>query len=263
MILVLLTLPSRPLYAQYQVGQRSFASGTAPVTWTLVQHSVHSCSGTSATSSTQTFACSFTVTSTGAGNLLKMLSAMYVQNVASLPTFLSASGDSAWTHFPAQYEHQTTNTGTQAELTDGARILSSTGGATSFTYNWTGQVASGFVWAIGVEFVEVHRSTGTATFDGCTTGTGCISVAAGTATRTSPSGCMVSGTDDYVSTWIADSISVVSISGGAYTNPFDTETGAAGGFAGALNQSSSPAQTWNTGTPGSVDGAAMSCEAEK
>ena len=88
-------------------------------------------------------------------------------------------------------------------------------------------------------------------------------MAAGTATRTSPSGCMVSGTDDYVSTWIADSISVSAISGGAYTNPFDTESGAAGGFAGALNQSSSSAQTWTTGAGSSNDGAAMSCEAEK
>ena len=140
LLIFVLMLLTRPLRAQdYQVGARSSFLNGASVSWTLVQHSVHSCSDTSATNSTQTFSCSFTVTSTGVGNLLKMLSSMYVQNVALLPTFLSTSGDSSWTHFPAQYEHQTTNTGTQAELTDGARILSSTGGATSFTYNWTGK----------------------------------------------------------------------------------------------------------------------------
>lgn len=231
------------------------------VTWTLIQHPHNFTCSTTATGSTQITSCTVTLTSnTVTGNTLLLLSAFGNDAIPSVaPTFSSASGDSAWTHCPAQYKFTSDVFGV---ATDCAYILSAAGGASTITFSWTGTYGATSDVVADAELLEIHRSTGTGTFDACTSGTGCITSVTGTGARTSPS-CPITGTD-YVAQWIADTAVITAISGGAYTNPFDNDSSnVEGAFAGALNQSSAPAQTWTVTGTSSTSIATMSCVAFK
>jgi hypothetical protein len=200
------------------------------VTWTVVQHPNNF---TCAPTGSGNKSCSVTSSATAAGNLLILLSSAWGTN--GKPTFVSASGDGTWTHFSAANAF-INYTGTTWVVTDGAYILSATGGATTetFTWNYPGGTTDG----IDVELIEVQRSTGTATFDAQATGTN-----AGCSHCVAPS-VSVSGSSDYIVQWVAFSLSINSISS-PYSNPFDPEnTNVQGAFAGALNQSSGTGPTW-------------------
>ncbi len=232
------------------------------ITWTLIQHPHNFTCSVTATGSTQITTCTVTLSSnTVAGNGLILLSSFGNDAIPVVaPTFSSASGDSTWTHCPAQYKFISNIYGV---ATDCAYILSAAGGASTVTFSWTGTYGAMSDVVADAELLEIHRSTGSATFDACTTGTGCITSVTGTGARTSPS-CPITGTD-YVAQWIADtSPTINSISGAAYTNPFDVDnSNVEGGFAGALTQSSAPAQTWTVTGATSTSIATMSCVAFK
>lgn len=233
--------------------------------WTLIQHPHnYTCSYSSAAPTT--LHCAVTATATTAGNLLIFLSSVF-QNGTGISALLtsSASGDSTWTHcsvcyFPEQYETK------EWEIVDAWYILSATGGATSFTFSWNillDECNGAGGCFVDAELLEVHRSTGTATFDaGNANGSG----ATGSADCTSCVGpaLTLSGTSDYIAQWMGyGGDSIVGISGAAYTNPIDIDnTNVFGAFAGALNQSSGAAQTW-TGTASGASGAGMGAIAFK
>lgn len=229
-------------------------------TWTLIQHPNNFTCGTTGTGSTQILSCTVTVSPTTAGDLGILLSSTIFGAATVAPTFSSASGDSSWTHCPAQYSLY--NGSTYYMASDCAYIPSLSGGATSLNFAWSGTVTSGNGMASDVEFLELHRVSGTAAFDTCTSGSGCISTAAGTASRVSPSCALTSGVSDYVVQWIAETDAIVSISNAAYTNPFDLDNSdVEAGFAGALNQATAPSVTWTTSGDTSTSGASMSCVA--
>jgi hypothetical protein len=216
--------------------------GIPAATWTLTQHPHNfTCSGTSSGN----VACTVTATSTGAGHLLILLSSAYEgQNAGNntAPSYVSASGDSTWTHCPSSYaniQYSTNN----FEATDCAYVLSSAGGATSFTFTWSYPTGTQFS-NIDVEFLEVVRSTGSATYDtGNNTTSSCATSCAGpTLTLT--------GSSDYIAQWTGADATINSVSG-AYTNPADIDTSnVVGGFAGALNQSSGTGPTWSVTSGG-------------
>lgn len=221
--------------------------------WTVIQHpSNYTCTAPT-TGSTQTMACTVTATPITAGNAILLLSSIFGASTVA-PTFTSATGDSTWTHCPSAYATASNTLG--RETTDCAYVLSATGGGTSFVFTWTGTGVSSSHYFMDVELIEVHRSVGTSTLDASNGST-----ASNAATRVGPV-CSLSSTSDYVAQWIAETESVTAISGASYTNPFDLDsTNVVAGFAGALNQSSAPAQTWTTAGDASGDVAAMSCVA--
>lgn len=238
------------------------ASGkTSALTWTLIQHPSNFTCATTGTGSTQTLGCTITATSTTAGNTLILLAGASA-GASVAPTFSSASGDSAWTHCPAEYVNISYEAATFNQTADCAYILSAAGGATSITFTWTATVPNGFGYHSSVELLEIHRASGSSTFDACTTGGACIATAAGTAARVGPT-CPITGASDYVVQWIAETELISSISG-PYTNPFDLDnSNVEAGFAGALNQAAAPAQIWTTSGDTGIDGAAMACLAFK
>lgn len=209
-------------------------------TWTVVQHVKNTCT-TTGTGSTQILSCAVTVTSTTAGNLLILGAAAFTsqQNIAA--TFSSASGDT-FTHCPANLVNAAS--GGNTNTADCAYRLSATGGATSLTWAWTANVPAANAYDSTVEALEIKRSSGTATFDGCSSGSTCFS------SSTSCTSCAVAtpsitGTSDYVLQWGSFSGGAPSaISGAGYNQPFDTDSTTKAGFAGALNQSSVIAQNW-------------------
>jgi hypothetical protein len=202
------------------------------------------CTGTG-NGTSQTFPCSVTVTATTAGNSLLLLTSFSTNNQTVQATYSSASGDSTWTHCPAQFSNFVAPPLQYAN--DCAYILSATGGATTITANWVGTVANGISWSIDVQVVELHLSTGSAAFDACTTGTACITTTSSTSPYTSPT-FTPTGSADYIAQWISQPGTSCSINGSAYINPFSTETNnVESSFAGALNQSSASAQTWTCG----------------
>jgi hypothetical protein len=221
-------------------------------TWTLVQHpNKFTCSGTTPGN----LACSVTVTSPVAGHLLVMLSSSFEgTTVAStVQAFVSASGDGTWTHCPAGARTSATGVSTpnqEFEATDCAYILSATGGATSVTFTWNFQSNTSTA-NIDVEFLEYARSGGAATFDtqGIVSNANCFG--SGGSACIGPA-LTLAGGNELVLQWISQANGVTSISGGAYTNPFDNDaTNVFGAFAGALNQSTATAQTWvTTGSSG-------------
>jgi len=197
--------------------------GAAAVTWTVVQHP-HNFTCTASGSGNH--ACTVTASATTAGNLLIMASSVF-NNTAVSPTFVSASGDGTWTHCPASAG--ASNSGS-SDTTDCAYLLSATGGATSFTFTWT--FTSGTSIDIDVELYEVHRSTGTATYD-----TGNANGNTACSSCTGPTGTIAG--HDFVAAWGAFNDTVNSTPGTPYTNPDDHEDANVGGsFEGALNQSS-------------------------
>jgi hypothetical protein len=200
------------------------------VTWTLVQGSA---AGTHNFTCTST-ACSVTVSSTTAGNLEIFLWAAFAEDTATPLTSNAATGDT-FTHcpgFPQQYEYNPPNW----TIADCFYAVSAAGGATTFTITptWTGGESN---VASDVQFLEVHRSTGTATYD-----TDNVAENNSCTSCTAPS-LTVSGTD-YVAEF-GDFNQTVSAISGSYTNPanFDT-TNAVAGFAGNLSVSSYSAPSW-------------------
>jgi hypothetical protein len=213
--------------------------------WTLVQHpNKFTCTASSPGDS----ACSVTVTSTVAGHLLVLLSSSFegTTSGSTVQTFTSASGDGAWTHCPAGARTSGSPGSTAFEATDCAYILSATGGATSVTFTWNFKSSTDAA-NIDVEFLEFSvTGGGTKAIDtqGTTNSSNCFG--SGGSACIGPA-LTLAGINELVLQWIANANGVTSISGGAYTNPFDNDaTNVFGAFAGALNQSAATAQTWVT-----------------
>lgn len=212
-------------------------AAAADAQWTVVQHpNFFTCTG----STSGNHGCTVTATATGANHLLILLSAAFEGQTGTnhiAPTFVSASGDSTWTHCPNSYAHleYTTNS---FENTDCAYVLKSAGGATSFTFTWSFPATTN-AYAIDVELLELSVPGGTFFFDADnnTTSASCSSCVAPSVT--------LGGNGEYIATWIAQQQSITSISA-PYTNPAaDIENvDVAGGFAGAINQSSGTGPTW-------------------
>lgn len=213
--------------------------GGGPSLWSVIQHpSNFTCFGMG-TGSAQTLGCTVTVTATTAGNLLLLLTSFASGHETVAATYSSATGDT-FTHCPAQYSTKTSAPSQQA--TDCAYVLSAAGGATSITVNWTATIVSSDIWNTDIELIEVHRSSGTAAFDGCTSGGNCIATAT-SSPSTSPT-FSITG-PDFVAQWISQNNAGCTISGAAYIQPFDVDSGnVASSFAGAPNQATAPAQTW-------------------
>lgn len=206
--------------------------GSGAVTWTLIQHPNTSVVWSSGT----TLAATTTSSATTTGNLLINLWTVNQSGNAIGPTLSSVSGDGSWTHCTACYGYA----GISGGLTtvDGSYILSATGGATSIVT--TVNTPMGTATAqLQPELIEVHRSTGTATFDVANNiayTSGCNTNCAGpTLTITATDFCVTWG--DFESTLTQPSTS--------YTNPADTlSTNANSGYAGALNMSVFSVPVW-------------------
>jgi len=209
------------------------------VTWTVIQHPHNF---TCSFSASGTHACTVTNTqNTTAGNLLILHSSSYNNNGA--PVFVSASGDGSWTHCPSAAASENYSS-TNFLVADCAYILSATGGAATVTFNWSTSLGAG---NIDVELIEVHRSTGAATYD-----------TDGTATSASCSSCVgptltLGGSSEFIAQWGGFANAAPSAISGAYSNPFDTDNANVfGAFAGALNQSSGTGPTWTVTAGGSA-----------
>jgi hypothetical protein len=101
--------------------------------------------------------------------------------------------------------------------------------------------------------IAVKRSIGTATFDGCASGSACIATSTSCATCAVPTP-PITGTSDYCLQVINVDLTgsgITSISNAAYNNPFLNLTSTTiGAYAGALNQSSVVAQNWVSSAAG-------------
>jgi hypothetical protein len=231
------------------VGGKAILGGggvAAGITWTVVQHpNKFTCSNSGASGSVS---CTMTVTSTTAGNALVFASALFwgSTNGNQAPTSVSAtgnSGDTTFTHCPNGYASEQYSTHNY-ENVDCYYIASATGGATSVTFTWTLQSAVSATDNIDIEFIELHRSSGTPVID--TTNN---AVSASCSSCTAPT-LTLSGTSDAIVQFIASPNAISSISG-SYTNPTDIDsTNVLGAFAGAMNQSSGTGPTWTVTTGG-------------
>lgn len=242
------------------LGQSIPIGSTGPVgPWSLVQSAMNATCTATGTGSSQNETCTITSTqglsATTAGHTGILLFGSFAGGSSTVPTYSSASGGGTWTHCPAQ-NASVTNNG-QFEFIDCAYILSLSGGATSIsvTLNST-SITSGHIWPITATFIEVSKSSGSATYDGCASGSACKATVVGAGSRTSPT-CPVSGTD-YVVQWIGDTEGITGAPATNYQSPFQNDTtNVASAFAGALNLTSVSALTWPTVTEASTDSAAM------
>jgi hypothetical protein len=221
----------------------------AVITWTLIQHKNNfTCSGTAS----GTNACAVTVTSTTAGNVLVVASAIFwgSSTGTNAPSFVSAtgnSGDTSFTHCPSAYG-ELNYSGHNYEAADCAYIASATGGATSVTYNWNTQSASGNAWNIDVEFLEFHRSSGSPTIDTSNNAT-----SSACTTCTAPTLSLSSGSDvivQFVS--VFNTLSSVAAPYATSPSPDLDSSNVFGGFAWALNQSSGTGPVWTASSSGSI-----------
>lgn len=191
------------------------------VTWTLVQNlNNFTCT---------TASCSKTGVTTTAGDLLVLCSAIS----ATSPSYSSASGDGTWTHPTGVAGVQ----GTYA--TDCVYRLSATGGTgLTINFTWTGSSVVGN----DIEFYEVRRSTGTATYDVGNKATSVCTSCTGPALT-------LTGTSDFIAQ-IGLFYNTFTAPGAPWTNPSDLDNGGNihAGFLGALNQSSGSAITWSQST---------------
>ena len=203
------------------------------MSWTLVQHAHNfTCDG-SAT-------CTITLTQAiTPGNAVELLwPGINFSNSAS--TWVSATGET-WVHPSgcAAVNNWTTN---RTAFTDGVYVLSAAGGESSITLTLNAGAA-----ALDGEVLEVHRSTGTATFDGC--GENPVSGLSFTGPTPTPN----SGTNDYCGQWLAYNTGPPTYSG-SYSVPDDPDnSNVYGYFIGATNQSSCSGQAFTS--PGSGQGA--------
>ena len=218
----------------------ALAASGGGVTWTLVQHP-HNWTCTSTASGN--LACTVTATATTAGDgLLLALSYYAAVTTAGVPTYVSASGDSTWTHNAGcAASGFNTASGDVYSGTDCAYIANATGGATSLvmTYNFTNVKTVDGVF-MDLELYEVKRSTGTPSIDvlNAAPSNSC------TATCTGPT-LALTGTD-YVAEWAA-TCNPPTVPGSPWTNPSDVDTAnnQIAGFLGALNQTSVSALTYS------------------
>ncbi len=223
-ILLALLLLATPCFGQYaHAGGGVVSPHPGGPLWTVTQHpnDGFTCS---------TYSCSLTGVTTTAGDLL-ILTGVIGSVTASTPT--SASGDSTWTHCPTSYS--SANTGSFLLQTD-CYYIPVAAGATSatFTMNWS---SGGTFVGGGISLTEIHRASGSATYDigdekqdfGCTA---CVGP---TITTT--------GASDYILVWSAASNTSTG-PGGAWTSPsFD------GAVAGAANQPATAyTATWAFGS---------------
>jgi hypothetical protein len=229
---LLLALPAHAPNAQMLVASTWAQGTTGAVTWTLIQHlSNFTCS---------TDSCSKTGVTTTAGDLLVLCSAIE----ATSPSFSSASGDGTWTH-PAGVA------GVQGIIaTDCVYRLSATGGTgLTINFTWTGSSPIGS----DIEFYEVRRSTGTATYDvgNKTTSSDCTSCTGPALTLT--------GSSDFIAQ-IGNFVRSFTAPGAPWTNPSDLDNGGNldAGFLGALNQSSGGAVTWSQSPSAAASMSALS-----
>ena len=226
-------------WPQYTIPQHTgaTASSAGGVTWTLVQHP-HNWTCTSTSSGN--LACTVTVSATTAGDGLLLALSYYVgvTSVATAPAFVSASGDSTWTH-NSSCTSETPN-GSNFEGTDCVYISSATGGATSLsmTYGFSNVLSTDGAY-MDLELYEVRRSTGSSSLDALNT-----SHSNSCTTCTGPA-LTLGGSSDYVAEWGAFCNSPT-VSGAPYTNPSDVDAAnnQIAAFLGALNQSSAGALTY-------------------
>lgn len=174
----------------------------------------------------------------------------------------SAGGSETWTRCPSGAQvAQNKATGMWAVL-DCDYVLSASGGETSITTSWTTSTYTTGYFNVDVQVVDISASVGSVSLDtqgkNADCGNGVTTCAGPALTLTGPS--------DYILQWAFNiDTAFASISGAAYTNPYNAESAennVQGGFAGALNQSSAPAQTW-TFSGGATSNAAASAIAFK
>jgi hypothetical protein len=239
-----------PIFIPSQVrGPHRKIFPAASVTWNLIQNSTDIV-GAPGTGASQNVAMSGTQTSIAAGDTVIILSTIAATAIATTPATYSSSteGTDTLVHCPAQYANLNSITG-DSQQTDCVYVLSSTGAGTNWSFTWTlNALSTSTVYADAI-LIDIKRSTGTATFDSCTSGTACIATNSGCTSCAVPTPT-ITGTSDYCVQWInsgTTSATVSSISGGSYTNPFQnlTTSNSIGAYAGALNQSSVIAQNWN------------------
>jgi hypothetical protein len=229
---------------QWQIGSHtSPPSGGGGGTWTLVQH----VAVTGATCGTGNISCTATVAATGTGHLLVILGTMY--NTSQSVSFVtSAACGGSWAYpAGAHYYNGATGAGT-----NGAYCTSSASGVTSITVTLSGTPGSGLQT---FDFIEYAWSGSTISLDGAP-------ASGNVGESETPSGLAqtLSGSNDVIVQWIrtdrSTSSDVTAISGG-YSNPFDTPSGDATGYAGLINTSNGSAPTWTLDTSVQTQVAAM------
>lgn len=182
------------------------------------------------------------VTSTTAGNLLLIY--LIAQNGS--PTYpqsqiSSISGEAAGTHCPSDPTWSQLG-GSNGDSVDCWYVLAATGGSTSITVNYTNANAHAGV-AVGI--IEVHRSSGTWSFD--TAGVHRVTTTA--TTGTGPA-LTLSGTNDFVLNWVSlDNNGQMVSSVGSPFSPVElgftyAVSGASGGSAHNLNATSGAGATF-------------------
>lgn len=232
-------------FAQRSVFISQNATTASAVSWTLTQHpSKLNCS---------TAACSVTVTATTAGNLLLLLGAHF-QNNGTAAVFSSASGDGTWTHCPSQAG---TSTSGQSQQVDCAYILSATGGATTLTFTWG---AGGATISSDVVLLELHRSTGTATYETCAGGgaTACTTTSTTCSPCTGPTPT-VTGNADVCAQWISTQNQATAVNSPWNVSPSPTIdlSNVEAGFGWSLVETSGHSSSWTMSSGGVTSMAAV------
>jgi hypothetical protein len=244
--LLILGALAAPLHAQTKRGKYDPAGfwnfgpgggGPPSVTWTLVQHPSNvTCSGTD---------CTITGLTITAGDLL-IAAGTYFANGGAV--FSSVTGGGVWTHCPASAA-LINYTGIDFVSSDCAYILSAGGGA-GITVDWA--------WSTGVpfsalEFYEVKRSTGTATYD-----TGGTITYANCGSCTGPS-LTISGASDYIAQWGSFDNTVTPPGTAPWLTPNDSDNSNTDSvWLGAINQTTGASPPTSTQVTAGSSGAAMS-----
>ena len=210
--------------------------------WTLVQNK-HNFTCTSTAVTATTLACAVVVTSTTAGNLLILMGTMARSN-SGVPAESTPTGEGTWTKCTTG-TLPTTVTGTYDTITTACYyVLSATGGVTSISFNWGFNAGtcnvSGATCYSNIYLFEVHRSSGTATFDNSLSGNN-----GGMASSNFPApNPTLTGTSDYCAQWIVTghgaNAGFDTSNDVAYANPGPSIdiSNAVTAAAGALNQTS-------------------------
>lgn len=249
-------VPMRPFAAPVpQIMQKAIVFLPVPavggVTWTLIQHP-HNWTCTSTASGNLT--CTVTATATVAGDALLLALSYYdAITVDVAPTYVSAAGDSTWTHNAGCADYGLAVAGVYVGV-DCAYILSATGGATSLsmTYDFFDVNATDGAF-MDLELYEMRRSTGTPSLDvlGASFANSCSTTCTGPALS-------LTGTD-YVAEWAA-TCNPPTVPGAPWTNPSDVDSSSnqIAGFLGALNQTSVTALTYSQSPSCGFGGGAFS-----
>jgi hypothetical protein len=215
---------------QWQLGTHTTPPSSGSSGWTLVQH----VPVTGAACGTGSTSCTATVAPTGSGHLLVILGTIY--NTSQSVSFVTSAACGVSWAYPAGAHYYN---GAQGAGTNGAYCLSSASGVTSITVTLSGTPGSGLQT---FDFIEYAWSGSTISLDGAPASGNVIE-------SSTPSGIAqtLSGSNDVIVQWIrtdrSTSSDVTSISG-SYSNPFDTPTADATGYAGSINTSNGAAPTW-------------------